>query len=237
MNTNLTIFSKYAKRFSVLVAVMGIATSFTACKTDFDNQQPENVSLLAVTNASTKQPSLDFYLDNQRANSQSIKFGTKTGFISAYSGNRTGAVTVSGTSTSLYSKKFTLETSRYHSLYVVDNTDSLGFVVVVDDFTAPAEGKAKIRFANLSADSPSLKMELEGDTTTFTDRAFKTLTAFKNVTPAKYKITLKNNATGAVVATLADVQIDRANFYTVWAKGLNTTTVTDSKLAIKVDKH
>lgn len=239
MKTNPTIFSKLAKRTTLVAAVFGIAVAFTACKNEVI--EPEAIGMLAVTNASPS--SVDFLIDSKQVNNGALTFGSKTIYFRTFPGSRTGEVRFTGTTADAFSKKFEITEGYYHSLYIISQKnattqkDTLSYVFLRDEFTQTETGKAKVRFMNLSSDSPALDLVFETDTTAFNDIAFKGRTPFKNIVAKKYTLTLKNRITGTPVATLADVQIDQNRFYTVWAKGLSTTTVDAQKLAIKVDMH
>ena len=68
----------------------------------------------------------------------------------------------------------------YHSLFAVDkrkpsklnpgNRDSL--ILVYDDLSLPAAGKAKVRFANFSPDAPNLNFNVAGGAPVFTNVAY-----------------------------------------------------------------
>ncbi|SDD81125.1 DUF4397 domain-containing protein [Pedobacter soli] len=122
----------------------------------------------------------------------------------------------------------------YHTLFTVakrrpsklnpGNRDSL--VLVYDDLTAPAAGKAKIRFANFAPDAPNLDLKTTAGTSWFANVAYgnfgdqvqltydasgkapatiaglswKTLGPFKEVAAgAAQNLELRNNSTGAIV--------------------------------------
>ncbi|RNL54309.1 hypothetical protein, partial [Pedobacter jejuensis] len=70
------------------------------------------------------------------------------------------------------------------------------------------------------------------------NRAFKTATPFKYITDnAKATLLLKDKATGQVLFTLPDVELKKGFVYSVWAKGLNATTVDTQKISLKVSAH
>jgi len=238
MKVNFTLLSKNSGRLSIFAALACLTVSFSSCIKNNDNiQAPQQIAGLSIINASPTSSSIDFYLDNGKVNSSAILYGQKTDYVRAYSGIRTGTVTNSNSTTNLYTNKFTLTTGDYHSLYIVNKGDSLNFLLVKDQFNTPPTNKAMVRFANLSPDSTAYNLEIVGDTTAFTHKTFKTLTAFKPITPSStYTINLRNTASNAVVATLTNVMLVNQRFYTIWAKGLK---VTDSSKAIgiQVSQH
>ncbi|RAJ35510.1 DUF4397 domain-containing protein [Pedobacter cryoconitis] len=239
MKFNLTSFSKNIKRTLVVTAVAGAVLSFNACKKDTPIQQDR--SALSITNASPLNDSVDFILNNRRITSGSLPFGKSYNYFTLTSGTQLGALAKPGSVETFYKANFDLATNQYHSLYITTQTlakaDSSAFLVIKDDFTAPAAGNGKIRFINLSSDSPAYDLVIEGDTTSFKNRAFKEYTVFKNLKPAKYKVSVVNTTTKAVAATLADVEITAGNFYTIYAKGLLGATVPAKQLSITSSLH
>lgn len=234
MNSTLTFLSKRSRQSTLLIAMLGIAVGFTACKNEV--VEPEIISALSVNNASPTTGALDFYLSDQKVGAKSLPFGFKYDYVRAYSGKRTGKVVDSATKTTLHTSDFDLAVGKYHSLYIVKQNETMSLAVFEDNFKNTADS-SQLRFINLSADAPALSLELEGDTTKFANKAFKTATGFKNVAPKKYKLNLKNTATGIIVATLPEVTMEKNQYYTVWAKGLTNTAVDAEKLSIKVSKH
>ncbi|MBB6501606.1 DUF4397 domain-containing protein [Pedobacter cryoconitis] len=236
MKSNPTLFSKSIKKSAVLIAIFGTALAFTSCKNDV--YQPEEVSALSITNASPLKDSVDFFLNNRRVNNTApLTFGKTLEYVRVFPGTTNGALTKPNTAKSFYSANFNLIKGQYQSLYVVTKGDSTSFLVLKDDFTAPATGQSKIRFVNLSSDSPAYDLTLDADTTVFTNRAYQAFSAFKNVKPTKYTATLVNTATKSVVATLSNIDITAGNFYTIYAKGLVNTTVTAKQVSLSASQH
>ncbi|MCD0489747.1 DUF4397 domain-containing protein [Pedobacter sp. MC2016-14] len=236
MKLNTVFFNTRLTRTFLLTAAAGIAILFNACKQD-DVVYTPTIAALSIVNASPNSPSLDFYIDNQRVNTNGLLFGDKIEYQRAYQGNRNTSVAVTGAQTPLITKTINLVAAQYHSLYIVGNQESLDYVLLKDDETDPAATKAKVRFVNLSPDAPALNLEVVGDATPFTDLAYKAFTPFKDVTPATATLKLTNKTTGALVATLENVELKKGKTYTIWAKGLVTTTVDAQKLSIKVTEH
>lgn len=235
MKFNTTLPSKnIGKSLSTLV-LLGAALSFSSCKTDV--QEPEIISALAVTNAATTVPSLDFVIEGTKVNSSALLFGQKIDYVRAYPGSRTADVYATGVAKSLYTGKFDLTAGLYHSLYILATGQEVSYLVVKDEFKSPVADKAQLRFANLSSDSPSYNLELEGDTTTFSDRTYKTLTPYKYVKPGIFKVILRNKTTNAIVVSMDNVELKANKYYTIWAKGLVNTEVQEQKIGIKLSQH
>lgn len=235
MKFNFTQFSKRAGKSTVLFALLGVMVS--SCKQNAP--EPTEISAISVTNASPKNVSLDFAINDQKFNYIAIPYGgDRINYFRQNPGKLNGKVRTANDSKIIANANFELIKGKYHSLFIVGQADTLAYVVAQDDIQATNNTNlAKIRFANLSSDSPSYNLELQGDTTTFKDRTFKSFTAFRQVAPSKYKVLLKDKTTNATVATLDNVEVLGGKYYTIWAKGLVNTTADAQKLGIQVTLH
>jgi hypothetical protein len=235
MKLNPTLFSKNMKNSIAIIALIGTTLSFTSCKKDEPVQR--DASALAITNASPLRDSVDFIAGGQKLNGAPLLYGITYNYLAFTPGTINIGVAKPGAPKTFYNANITLTNGIYQSLYITNKGDSTSFLLLKDNFTTPAAGQGKIRFVNLSSDSPAYDLVVEGDTTAFKNRAFKEFTEFKNLKAAKYKVSLVNTATKAVAATLADVEITAGNFYTIYAKGLLSSTVESKKISIKSSIH
>ncbi|MBB5637885.1 hypothetical protein HDE68_003810 [Pedobacter cryoconitis] len=235
MKSNRTLFPKNIKSSIALIALIGTALSFTSCKKSDPIQR--DASALSITNASPLRDSVDFYQGSQRLNSAPLLYGITYNYLAFTPGTINVGVSRPNNPKTFYNTNITLTNAMYQSLYIINKGDSTSFLLLKDNFIAPAAGQGKIRFVNLSSDSPAYDLVLEGDTTAFKNRAFKEFTEFKSIKPAKYKVSLVNTTTKAVAATLTDVEIAAGNFYTIYAKGLLGSTVDAKKISLKSSLH
>jgi hypothetical protein len=219
-----------------VAALLGLATTFQSCKMDDPGPVPD-ISALTIINASPNSSGLDFYIENERVNPSPFTFPLRMPYQRVYSGTRPAKVTASGNSATLFSGNLTLLPGEYSSLFIIGKVEALDFLLIKDDLSFPVAGKTKIRFGNLSPDAAPMSLEIVGDTTQFSNKSYKAFTAFKNISPGKFTLNLKDNATNAVLATMANVEFLPDKVYTVWAKGLATTTVEAQKLGIHVINH
>lgn len=232
-----TNLNSLTKKSSLFAALMGAAVFFNSCKNDIDDTRPA-IAAVKVVNAYPDANPIDFYMGGTKVNNTGIAFGQKINYFEAYEGSRSVNITAAGSLTSLLTKPVTLEGGFYHSLFVIGKTTAdLDFLVLKDVFV-PTTDKVNVRFVNLSPDAAAkLSLEVVGDTTTFNDRAFKEATPFKAIVAAKANLILKDKSTNTVKATIEDVTLDKGKIYTIWAKGLETTTTDAHKLSIQVTEH
>ena len=226
------------KNLSKAFLIAGASLIFSSCSTD--DSPSLGIAAVAVTNA-IPGGSFNFLLDNGRPAGNPIAFGSKIDYFQAYEGNREAKLTTSTTTTVPVDKlteTINLKPGEYYSMYLVNTVDQPEFLLINDKFPNTGLDKPKVRFINLSPDAPVYDFEIEGDTTTFKNKAFKAYTEFKDVAiKTDAKLLIKDHATGAVKATLTDVDLEKGRIYTIWAKGLNNTTETSQALSIKVSRH
>lgn len=234
---SLLTFNSMTKKSALFTALLGTAVFFNSCKNDIDTATPA-IAALSVVNAYPSNDALSFYIGGQQVNNTGIAFGQHLNYFQAYEGARGMDVSIAGSQTSLFNKSITLKGGIYHSLYITGATAAtLDYVLLEDNTSAPAANKAKIRFINLSPDAPALKLELAGDTTAFSNLAFKANTPFKTVNAAKSNFVLKNQQSNQIVASLDSVNLENGKVYSVWAKGLASSTTVPTKISIQVTKH
>jgi hypothetical protein len=231
----LTNFKNISRTF---IALAALSVTLTACSKDDDNITPPQISGLSVIHASPTTEKLDFYVENTKANTAEFAYTNKIDYLNLYSGTRRVLITKKGQTTSLLTEGLTLEPQKGYSLFICDKLETVKFLLIKDDLTVPAAGKAKVRFVHLSPDAPALNLAIAGkDTDLFTDKSFKGYSDFVNIDPAeKVTFNVKNKADGAVAASIADVKIEAGKIYTVWVKGLKAAT-DDTKLGVVVFEH
>jgi len=214
-----------------------LSIALVSCSKDEDYTPPP-ISGLNVIHASPTNEKLDFFVENTRANTADFAFGNKIGYLNLYSGSRRLVTTKKNSSTPLITENFTLEDQKIYSLFIYDKLDIVKYLMIKDEITAPATGKAKIRFVHLSPDAPALNLNIGGkDTDLFTDKSFKSYTDFVDIDPAdKVTFNVKNKTDGTLAAKIEDVKIEANKVYTVWVKGLKVAT-DDTKLAVAVFGH
>ncbi|HKG05870.1 MAG TPA: DUF4397 domain-containing protein [Pedobacter sp.] len=230
----LTNFKNITKSF---IALAALSVTLAACSKDKDYTPPP-ISGLNVIHASPTTEKLDIYVENTKANTAEFAFGNKIGYLNLYSGSRRLVTTKKGITTTLLTQDFVLEDQKIYSLFIYDKFDAVKYLMIKDEITAPAAGKAKIRFVHLCPDALALNLNIAGkDTDIFTNKSFKAYTDFVDIDPAeKVTFNVKNKADGTLATKIQDVKIEAGKVYTVWVKGLKAAA-DDTKLAVAVFQH
>lgn len=211
-------------RWSLLSAVIALFT-FSACKKD---KTPAKANVL-VTHASPDAPGVDLLVDNVKVNSSALTFPNNTGYLQVNEGTRNIKVNASGTSTSVINADISFSGDKSYSLFAYKQLAQIGAILVADDLTTPASGKAHIRFFHLSPDAPGVDVGiLNGSTFTpvFANRSFETQTtasanaAFTPVNAGTYTFQVRVAGTSTAALTIPGVTLEAGKIYTVFARGL-----------------
>lgn len=221
----------------IIIAAMTLSVALTACSKNED-YTPQDISGLSVIHASPTTEKLDILVDTKKANIADFSYTNKIDYMNLISGKRKVAITKKGVTTALLSDSLTFKPQFGYSLFIIDKLETVKFLFLEDDLTQPVTGKARIRFVNASPDAPALNLTIAGkETDLVTNKAFKEFSAFESIDAAeKVTFNVKNKATGATEATIADVKIEPGRIYTIWVKGLKAAT-DDTKLGVSVFTH
>lgn len=221
------------KTFSFLTSatlLLVLAAGFTACK----KEKKEEARVL-VTHASPDAPGVDLLVDNKKVNSAALTFPNNTGYLTVNAGTRNIKVNAAGTSTTVINADIPFTKDKNYSLFAFNQVASIGAILVEDNLTAPASGKAHIRFFHLSPGAPAVTVGvLNGSTFTgvFTNRSFETQAtaaanaAFTPVDAGTYNFDVRVAGTTTSVLPLNGIVLQAGKIYTVFARGIvgNTTT-------------
>jgi hypothetical protein len=207
--------------------VFGI-TVFTGCSDDEEVVAPmQSTSKVLVTHASPDAPGVDILVDNAVAASN-LTFPNSVGYAELNSGTRNVKVNVTGTSTTALEANLPLEANKNYSVFAVNSVSAIEAIVLEDNLTAPASGKAHVRFLHLSPDAPAVDITLTDGTVVFGDYTFKEASAFTPLDAATYNLQVRLAGTSTVVLELPNIALTAGKIYTVFAKGFVAGTGTQA---------
>ena len=223
--------------FKTFIAVAAMSAVFAACSKD--RVEPTQVAGLSIISAFPDTMSLDFYIDQTRANDKALKFNSKIDYLNLFPGNRTLSVAKRGGNKALAHQNFNLASGVGYSIFILDtlNTNDKKYLLVEDDLSAPAADRAKVRFINLSKDAPALSLQVHGkDTALFTNKAFYEYTTFSAVDPGE-SVTFDINEGSTLRTSVPNVKIEKGKIYTIYAKGISTAVTDSLKLGAAIYTH
>lgn len=208
-------------RFLLLAVVP--AMFLTACDDDDDLDLLEDNAQVMVIHASPDAPSVDLYVDDAKVNTTALAYPGNTGYLDVENGNRNFKVTPAGAalSNAVINASVTLEEDKAYSVFAANTVSNIEAVILEDDLSEPASGKAHVRFVHLSPDAPAVDIAVQNGPILFPNVAFKGSTAFTPVDAGTY--TLEVRPTGTTTAALTtEVQLANGGIYTIFAKGFLT---------------
>lgn len=191
-----------------------------SCNIKDDNIEPSPVSYVSLYNASPDAPDLDIVVDDEQINAYPFEYSDNTGYLSFYSGNRNLKFRPSGASNIAVDTTVTLETEKAYSIFVVDEFEKAGVLVLNDNSEVPAPGKAKVRFVNLSPDGESVQLKVKEEATPLTEgRSFKEASNFILVDAKTYNFEVTPEGNSTPILQLPDTHIQEERFYTILVRG------------------
>jgi hypothetical protein len=209
------------KKLIFALTVSLFALSFIGCDDEETPVSPTTLpsnSLVKVIHASPDAPGVDLLVDNAIAGTN-LTFPNNTGYLTVPSGTRNVKVNVTGTSTTVIEANLDLMTNKNYSVFAVNSVANIEAIVIGDDLTLPAQGKAHVRFIHLSPDAPAVDVTLTDGTVVFGNKSFKEFTAFTPLDARSYDLEVRVAGTTTVALDLPVINLEAGKIYTVFAKG------------------
>jgi hypothetical protein len=205
-------------KFSIFSTILFASLlTFTSCSKD---EEPANKARVLVTHASPDAPGVDLLIDNSKVNSAALNFPSNTGYLEVEAGLRNIKVNAAGTSTSVINADITFEKDKNYSIFAVDALSKISAIALEDDLTAPAAGKAHVRFVHLSPDAPAVDIAVASTgAVVFGNKKFKEATAFTPLDAGTYNLDVRVAGTSTVALVLPAITLQAGKIYTVFAKG------------------
>jgi hypothetical protein len=178
------------------------------------------VSRILFVHASPDAPAVDINLGFQPV-ARDLEFPGNTPYRYTWSGSRTVRVNVANTATTVIRAGVTLAPRTFYSVFATGEVADLEPLVLVDDLTPPARGKAHVRFVHLSPNAPAVDVAVAGGgPVVFGNKAFREFTAFTPLDAGTYNLEVRVAGTNTVALPLPGVTLKAGKIYTVFAKGL-----------------
>jgi len=206
-------------KISVLASVvlMASAVLFTSCKKEEDAHDHAKVM---VVHSSPDAPGVDVLVDGTKVNSAALNFPDNTAYLEVEAGTRNLKVNVAGTTTTVINADVPFTKDMNYSVFAVDSVSQISAIVLADDLTAPAAGKAHVRFVHLSPDAPAVDVAVASSgAVVFGNKAFKEYTAFTPLDAGAYNLDVRVAGTTTVALVLPTITLEAGKIYTVFAKG------------------
>jgi hypothetical protein len=203
-----------------IMVMMGVLTS---CSKEDDVMAPATARVMVV-HASPNAPAVDVKVNNAVALSN-VAYPANSNYSSIGAGSTNIKVSPTGTTNYVIDATVDLKSNMNYSVFAIDSVAKIKAAVVTDDLTAPAAGKAHVRFFHFSPNAPAVDIAVTGGPVVFSNRMFNdqaTNNALQNFTPldaGTYNLEVRLAGTNTVVLSLPNVMLTAGKIYTVFAKG------------------
>lgn len=218
--TTLNLFKMNKKMIALAAFALAVMSVVTSCKKDDDDDKPQpaaNASVMLI-HASPDAPLVDILVDNAVA-VEDVDFLDNTDYLSLTSGTRNVKLNVAGTATTAFNADVPLSGNKNYSVFAIDSVSKLSALVLEDDLTAPAAGKAHVRFVHLSPNAPAVDIAVTGGSVVYSDYSFKEASPFTPLAAGTYNLEVRLAGTSTVVLPLPNISLANGMIYTVYARG------------------
>lgn len=174
-----------------------------------------------VVHASPDAPAVDVYVNGNRTLTN-VPFFTASDYLDLPGGTYRIQVTPTGSpaSQAVIDANATIEAGKAYTIAATGPVASIQPTIVVDDLSAPAAGKAKVRVYHFSPDAPAVDVKLAGGATLIPNLAFPNSSDYLEVDAGSYNLQVTPAGASAVVIDLAGTNLQAGRIYSVFATNL-----------------
>lgn len=190
----------------------------------------DNRALVRVTHASPDAPAVDVAVNGATVLAN-VPFPVSSAYLPVGSGSTRLQVKVAGTDTSVIDATVPLAALKSYSVFAVNFVSGIEALLLEDDRSAPASGKARLRVIHGSPDAPAVDVAVNGSVAV-PSLAFKAASGYLEVPAGTYGVEVRVAGTSTAVLA-ADLTLEAGAVYTVLAKG-SAGTLPAQPLALKV---
>jgi hypothetical protein len=176
---------------------------------------------LRVVHASPDAPSVDVWVNGSVAISD-LAFNEATDYVTLAPGEYQIQVTATGgaAADAVIDATVTLEAGTDYTVAAVGQLASIEPLVLIDDNSAPAAGKAHVRVVHTSPDAPAVDVAVAGGPILISNLAFKSAADYLPVDAGVYDLVVRPTGSDTSVLDISGFMADAGSVFTVFAVGL-----------------
>lgn len=212
---------KWLRNMLMLTLSLGV---LSACNNDDADFEPEEIAYVSLYQASPNAPDLDIMVGGRQINFYPFNYADYTGYLRFFPGNRNINFSPTNANNVVADTTLTFEANHVYSLFTVDNYDNLKVLKLEDNSETPSEGKAMVRFINLSPDAPALNLQTEAGASTpwFSDQAFMEPSEFTEVSAESHNLMVTSPDDNSISLNVPNITLQPGWYYTIIVRGYNT---------------
>lgn len=181
------------------------------------------IAALAVHNVSPDAPKLGFKIGSNNLYTDSSQYGKLNGYLNISPGSRELAAYQQAEKKAV--NNFDFKDGVLYSGWLTGRWSAPELVILEDKLTRPAEGKAHIRFVNMSVDAPALDLLTSTGTPIITNKSYKENSDFIPIGAGQnYSFIIRQSGTNNEKVVLPSVKVLNGGIYTIVAHGFYNGT-------------
>lgn len=153
------------------LSAASLALLFTSCQEDEAMNETNETARVMVVHASPDAPAVDVRVNNTVALTN-VAFPTNSMYLNVGAGAANLKVAPTGTTTNVIDANVDLMANESYSVFAIDSVSKIKAAVVGDNLTAPAAGKAHVRFLHFSPNAPAVDIAVTNGPVLFANRSF-----------------------------------------------------------------
>ncbi len=176
-------------------------------------------SRVRVAHLSPDAPTVDVYVNGNKTLSN-VPFKTISDYLNVPAGSYRFEVRPAGAATNskaVIDATATLEAGKDYTVAAINTLASIAPLVLVDDNTAPAAGKAKVRVVHASPDAPAVDVAVKSGPVLVSNLAFGKASDTLTVDANTYDLEVRVAGTTTVALALPATKLEAGKIYTVFA--------------------
>jgi hypothetical protein len=190
---------------------------------DNGDVQPEQVAFVSLYHASPDAPDLSIIVDDNQINTNPFDYSEYTGYLRFFTGDRELKFGPFGANNVTLDSTVTLEQGNAYSVFIVDEYDDASLLILNDNSDQAADGKAKVRFLNLSPDSEEIALRANDENDPLTPtQSFKEPADFVEVDAKAYNFQITSPDGSETILSVPDINLRPGWFYTIVVRGYLT---------------
>lgn len=207
------------KSIVALALILGASAAFVSCSDDDNPTNPsQTTGRVLIAHASPDAPAVDIVVDGGEA-AADLTFPNNTGYVALSAGTRNVKVNAANTTTTVINADLGITDGGNYTVFACDSLSRITALVLVDDLSAPATGKAHVRFVHLSPNAPAVDITTNTGAVVFGNRTFKQFTPFTPLDAGTVNLQVRAAGTSNVVLNIGNVTFTAGKIYTVFARG------------------
>jgi hypothetical protein len=204
------------KKISILLAVLALALALSVPAMAADGK-----ARVRAVHASPDAPAVDVLVNDSIKAFSNAPFTGITPYAELDPATYNVKVVPTGaTEPVVINADLTLAAGTDYTVVAVGKLANIEPLVLVDNNSTPAAGKAHVRFVHASPDAPSVDIAVQGGPILFSNVPFKGVGDYLPVDAGTYNLEVRVHDSGAVVLTVPNVALADRTVYTIFAMGL-----------------